>query len=155
MKKILSLFLCVLLLCSMLSITSNAVDLPDGGQLRNTGEPLASGWTTGGTEGKAMFICSVYLEMQATKYDAYSRMTSSRGDIKNNAYARAVVWKETVALAENEGYSPSSTTVTFKLYAYTASLSVTPTKATAGQTYNSTEYGSWKCGTTATTFGSP
>lgn len=152
-KRVLAMFLCVLMLVSTLSLTANAaLQLPDGGQLTNSDEPAVWGYTKGGSVRQVRMDCSVSM-WNYWFYFRASATTKCSVPIGTDAYTTvALVQLGENFFAKKYGGSPAATEYSFTLTVDSEDGSIVPVRASAGQSYNSTAYGSWICGTTTFVF---
>ena len=142
MKKLIAMFLCVAMIASMSVVANAAIQLPDGGQIRPSGHSRAYGYTDGGTNGKAYMNCII--EFKDKTYGNLLATTISNIIIGNDAYTNLVAWQGDNELVSIRRESPASTQTSFPLPLPGGSAT---TMGTAGQSYSSSEYGDWICGT--------
>lgn len=146
MKKLLATMLCVVMIASM-AITANAqaIRLPDGGQIANTGCSQAYGYTDGGTSGRAYMNCTI--EITSASTGKVVGWTTSNVTMGSSLYMSVIAWQDVNQnnrLAKNELRAPSSTGTSYSLAVYGGSATA---KGTAGHQYSSAAYGDWICGT--------
>ena len=145
MKKFFATLLCITMMASMIVVANAATELPEGGQLRNTGDRQAYGYTDGGTSGKAYMNCTI--EIANTSSGKVVGWTVSNISMGNKAHLNVVAWQGSNELANNQLQSPSTTGTSFSLPVYGGSAT---TVGTAGHSYSSSQYGDWICGTEIT-----
>lgn len=154
MKKLTSIFLCAIMILTMMSMTvpANAatITLPDGGSHNNTGYSTVKGRSSGGVDGYINVTCSITGEDGLFK-DSVTATTEA--DVRTGfyAYTTVVIWYSTVF----SGLQSNSATEETNGIASTFSVSVDSdtayaTEGTAGHGISSTNRGNWVCGTTYT-----
>ena len=148
MKKLLATMLCVVMIASM-AITANAqaIRLPDGGKIANTGCSQAYGYTDGGTAGRMWINCTI--ERTSANGGTFTAWITTEDGyaLSNNCWLRTVAWNDaagTSRMSYAEGRTPASSVLV-------CSMPLTGVASadhgTGGHDYSSTEYGHWICGT--------
>ena len=149
MKKLTSIFLCAIMILTMMSmvIPASAVHYftEPGGSLRNTGVSHAEGYSTRGTTGQIYFICTIHKSSSMVSATMQSRDIG----LGSNAYINLYAWYANGTTSNKQQRSPSSQVNTN--HTVNLNTTTTPVAGTAGYEYSSTQYGYFICGTTVGT----
>ena len=151
MRKIIALALCMILVCSALSVSAASVQLPDGGRLRNTGVNEVTGRTSLGTEGQIEVRCTITGQGFDDGYElvtAYTEvfMPLDLRDQMVEAYTSVCAWYTDENNVGAQGGGNIGHDGTFPMQVRYNGYGVE--KGTAGHNITSEACGDWICGTT-------
>lgn len=150
MRKIIALALCMIMVCSALSVSAATIELDDGGQLRNTGVSNVYGRTSGGLGGHI----DVYCLITGTAFEGTDMITATtmvtRGATQTNevvdGYITLLGWYTDSAYESvaNGCDNVPATGFSVSLLREEGDLE----KGTAGYNLTTDSCGDWVCGTT-------
>lgn len=150
MKKLIAVFISLLMILSMSALSASAVTLPNGGDINNCGYSTAEGRSSGGSDGYAYLTCTISGENAGwLGKDTVTAVTKS--DVRSglSAYLYVVAWysdSDGGQTADNEGTSNTISDSGFKVTATAGNRNAY--KGTAGHIVQFNTRGSWVCGTT-------
>lgn len=155
MKKLTSIFLCAVMIMTMMSMTisANAYAIGDGGQPGNTGTGYVTGRTSGGSGGKVYVECVLSgASSYAIDYATATTIVNNPNDTNGNsilegidAYSTVSGWYTSTQYESTDGWG-------YDISKYGFSVTLTREEAdlreaTAGHSVTTDKYGTWICGT--------
>lgn len=153
MKKLTSIFLCAVMILTMMSMTvpANAATttLPDGGSPNNTGYSTVKGRSSGGVDGYANFTCSIAVS-HGGLFSNDKVIGKTESDVRSGLVAAINVFATYSTSSGSEVASNIGQTTTIS----DAGFTVTATAGndnlylgTAGHEVTTEKRGYWICGT--------
>lgn len=156
MRKIIALALCMILVCSALSVSAAELKLDDGGQRRNTGVSAVWGRTSGGTIGGSEAYIEVHCSITGQAFeDGYELVTAntwvyrteSPEDEVVEAYTTVVAWYNGDQTETAQGGCDNLVSGVYFPMEVRRDTRNTE-KGTAGHSVTTEHCGDWICGTT-------
>lgn len=154
MKKILSFFICLSLLCALpgMITTANAakMQLPDGGSFSNSGCEFVYGRTSGGVDGYMNIQCEIKID-HGGLFSNDSVIAKIESDVRSglSVTINTVAWYTTADTSDTVSNNQTSTTIPDTGFSVTATAPNDYVyKGTAGYVLSSTTRGDWMAGTT-------
>lgn len=153
MKKLTSIFLCAVMIFTMMSMTIQAnadtITLPDGGSPKNTGYSTVKGRSSGGVDGYANITCSITVS-HGGLFSNDKAIGKTESDVRSGLVASITVIATYSTLSGTNEASNFGQTTTLS----DAGFTVTATAAndylylgTAGHEVDTETRGYWLCGT--------
>lgn len=156
MRKIIALALCMLLVCSALSVSAAELKLPNGGQRRNSGVSAVWGRTSGGTIGGSEAYIEVHCWITGQAFEeGYETVTANTLVYRTQAPVDEIVDAYTTVVAVYNGDQTESrqggcdNLVNGVPFPMEVTRYVRNTeKGSAGHSVTTEHCGDWICGTT-------